>query len=78
MITIILAIMFLLALGALAIGLLSFGIWLLPLVIVAIFITKILKMILKKGEKPDVVVMDRKYFENNFKLKEQGTNNQQT
>lgn len=78
MITIILGIMFLLALGALAIGLLSFGIWLLPLVIIAVFITKILRMILKKGEKPDVVVMDRKYFENNFKLKEQGTNNQQT
>jgi ABC-type Na+ efflux pump permease subunit len=65
--------MFLLALGALAIGLLSFGIWLLPLVIIAIFITKILRMILKKEKKPDVVVMDRQYFENNFQLKEQGT-----
>jgi len=73
MITIILGIMFLPALGALAIGLVSFGIWLLPLVIIAIFITKILRMILKKEKKPDVVVMDRQYFEQNFQLKGQGT-----
>ena len=73
MFTIILGIMFLLALGALAIGLLSFGIWLLPLVIIAIFATKIIRMFLKKEKKPDVVVMDRQYFETNFQLKDQGT-----
>lgn len=76
MFTIILGIMFLLALGALAIGLLSFGIWLLPVVIIAIFVTRILKMFLKKEKKPDVVVMDRQFFEKNFVAKEQGTNNQ--
>ena len=73
MITIILGIMFLLALGTLAIGLLSFGIWLLPLVIIAIFATRIIRMFLKKEKKPDVVVMDRQYFEQNFVTREQGT-----
>lgn len=73
MISIILGIMFLLALGALAIGLLSFGIWLLPVVVIALLVTRILKMFLKKEKKPDVVVMDRKYFETNFVTRDQGT-----
>lgn len=72
MITIILSIMFLLALGALAIGLVSFGIWLLPFVIGGIIAIKILKLIFKKQEKPDVIVMDRKFFNDNYVKKETG------
>ena len=72
MITIILGIMFLLALGALAIGLISFGIWLLPAVIVGIIVIKIIKLVMKKTEKPDVIVMDRKFFNDNYVKKETG------
>ena len=72
MITIILGIMFLLALGALAIGLISFGIWLLPIVIGVVIVIKILKIVFKKQEKPDVIVMDRKFFNENYVKKETG------
>lgn len=74
MITIILAIMFLFALGALFIGLISFGIWLLPVVIVGLVLAKVLKSITSKNSKPDVVVMSRKDFEANYIKKSEGTN----
>ena len=74
MITIILAIMFLFAVGALFIGLISFGIWLLPVVIVGLVLAKVLKSITSKNSKSDVVVMSRKDFEANYIKKSEGTN----
>lgn len=66
MFTAILGIMMLLAIGALVIGLISFGIWLLPIVVIGVIVVKVLKLIVKKSNKPDVVTMSRHEFETNY------------
>ena len=71
MITIILVIMFLFALGALVMGLISFGIWLIPVVVIGCIIAKILKAALgNKKNKMDVIVMDRKTFDATYEKKQ--------
>lgn len=81
MITMIIVIMLLLALGALAISLLSFGIWLIPVVIIGMVVAKLVKALAdkKKAQQvPDVVIMPRSYFEANYTLKQPVEGQQQT
>ena len=66
---IILGIMLFLALAMLVITFVSFGIWVIIPALCIFGIYKIIKLCWKKKDKPDLVIMDRKLFEQQYEKK---------
>ena len=66
---IILMVMLFLALAMIVITFVSFGIWVVIPALCIFGIYKIIKLVCKKKDKPDLVIMDRKVFEAQYEKK---------
>lgn len=68
MVTILIVLLFL-AIAMIVLTFVSFGIWVVIPAICMVGIYKIIKAVVKKKEKPDLVIMSRKDFESKYELK---------
>ena len=66
---IILLVMLFLALAMIVITFVSFGVWVVIPALCIYGIYKIIKLVVKKKDKPDLVIMSRKDFEQQYELK---------
>jgi len=70
---IILAVLLFLAIAMILITFVSFGIWVVIPALCIFGIYKIIKLVVKKKDKPDLVIMSRKDFEAKYVEKPKGT-----
>lgn len=70
---VILFVMLFLALAMIAITFVAWGVWLVVPALCIFGIYKIIKAVVKKKDKPDLVIMSRKDFETNYTKKQVNT-----